>query len=184
MFKIKKVAEMLIFLLLLMINSSIFSKCELNKLMIDQDKNNILAKEKTYSSDVQTKKNKNKQTKNNNHNFKHKKEGARLIGSIAQIIDDPRDSDNVLSAILNIISIFFKYIQHVEKDHHAEHRSITSNAEMELLVTACFDLLNKLDLQEEEKYHIINEVRSKIVELNEQNLSCYFEDQVEFLQLC
>ena len=33
-----------------------------------------------------------------------------MLGSIAQIVDDPRDSDNVLSAILNIISILVVYI--------------------------------------------------------------------------
>jgi hypothetical protein len=133
----------------------------------------------------------NSKSKKNKSNIKikpqkyhPKRESARVIGSIAQIVDDPRDSDNVLSAILNIISIFFKYIQHIESDHNFDHRSMGSNAEMELIVTACFDLLNKLNLHDDEKYYIINEVRTKIVELNEQNININEEDQVEFVQLC
>jgi hypothetical protein len=135
------------------------------------------------SSNSKSKKNKSN-LKRKSQKYHPKRESARVIGSIAQIVDDPRDSDNVLSAILNIISIFFKYIQHIESDHNFDHRSIGSNAEMELIVTACFDLLNKLNLPDDEKYQIINEVRTKIVELNEQNIKFYEEDQVEFVQLC
>ena len=159
-----------------------------NGLMANQEpiKNSTSTKQTRNEAEIsnsKTKKCKNN-SKKNSQKYHPKRESAKVIGSIAQIVDDPRDSDNVLSAILNIISIFFRYIQHIESDHEFDQRSIGSNAEMELIVTACFDLLNKLNLPDDEKYHIINEVRTKIVEMNEQNIKFNEEDQLEFVQIC
>jgi len=178
---------MLIFLILVIFSHNLIAD-QFSKFMILEAKNCKLVDEGASSSSSSsvdnTKKIKNKKNKKNESNYQAKKETARVIGSIAQIVNDPRDSDNVLSAILNIISIFFRYIQHIENDHGFDHRSIGSNAEMELIVTACFDLLNKLNLPDDEKCLIINEVRSKIVELNEYNICRHENDQVEFLQSC
>ncbi len=170
---------MLIFLMVCIFGSSLIA----NQESIKDSKNTKYPKNDLVLYNSSHKKNKNN-SKKHSQKYQPKKESARLIGSIAQIVDDPRDSDNVLSAILNIISIFFKYIQHIESEHDFDHRSISSNAEMELIVTACYALLSKLNLPDHEKYHIINEVRLKIVELNDQSMKYYDEDQVEFVELC
>lgn len=170
---------MLIFLMLFIFGNVLIA----NQEPIQDPTNAKRTRNEAKLSNSQTKKRRNN-AKKNSQKYHPKRESARVIGSIAQIVDDPRDSDNVLGAILNIISIFFKYIQHVESDYDLDHRSIGSNAEMELIVTACFELLNKLNLQDDEKYHIINEVRNKIVELNEQNIKLHEEEQVEFVQIC
>lgn len=170
---------MLIFLILFILSNSLMA----NNGQIKEPKNINKTKSETAISNSHSKKHKNNAQKNS-HKYHPKRESAKVIGSIARIVDDPRDSDNVLSAILNIISIFFKYIQHIESDHDFDHRSIGSNAEMELIVTACYDLLNKLNLPDDEKYYIINEVRTKIVEMNEENIKFHEEDQVEFVQIC
>lgn len=170
---------MLIFLILFIFGNGLMA----NQESIKDSKNIKHSKNDQALANVLLKKNKNN-AKKLPPKYQPKKESARVISSIAQIVDDPRDSDNVLSAILNIISIFFKYIQHVESEHDFDHRSISSNAEMELIVTACYALLSKLNLPDQEKYHIINEVRLKVVELNDQNIKHHEEDQVEFVELC
>jgi hypothetical protein len=170
---------MLIFLMLFIFGNGLMA----NQAPIKNSTSTKQTKNEAEISNSKTKKRNNNSVKNT-QKYHPKRESARVIGSIAQIVDDPRDSDNVLSAILNIISIFFKYIQHIESDHEFDHRSIGSNAEMELIVTACYELLNKLNLPDDEKYHIINEVRTKIVEMNEQNIKFNEEDQLEFVQIC
>ena len=170
---------MLIFLILLILSNGLIA----NNGQTKESKNVNKTKSEVAVSNSYSKKHKNNAPKNS-QKYHPKRESAKVIGSIARIVDDPRDSDNVLSAILNIISIFFKYIQHIESDHDLDHRSIGSNAEMELIVTACYELLNKLNLPDDEKYHIINEVRAKIVEMNEENIQFHEEDQVEFVQIC
>ena len=169
---------MLIFVILFIFGNRLIA----NQESIKDSKNIKQAKNDPvlFNSSIKNKNN----AKKHSQKYQPKKESARVLGSIAQIVDDPRDSDNVLSAILNIISIFFKYIQHVESERDFDRRSISSNADMELIVTACFDLLSKLNLPDHEKYHIINEVRLKIVELNEQNIKNYEDDQLEFVQIC
>ncbi len=170
---------MLIFLILFILGNGLMANQKATKHAI----NTKQKRNESELSNLQTKKHKNSHKKNA-QKYHPKRESAKVIGSIAQIVDDPRDSDNVLSAILNIISIFFKYIQHIDSDNQFDHRSIGSNAEMELIVTACFDLLNKLNLPDNEKYYIINEIRTRIVDLNEQNIKFHEEDQVEFVQIC
>jgi hypothetical protein len=174
---------MLILVILVIFCKSLIANPESSQFMItDAQKSKSLNEQS--SSGVQTKKIKNKNAKKNGPAYYPKRESAQVIGSIAQIVNDPRDSNNVLAAILNIITVFFKYIQHIEADNDLDYRSVGSNADMELIVTACFDLLSKLNLPDDEKYHIINEVRSKIVELNDQNINYQEQDQVEFVQLC
>ena len=124
--------------------------------------------------EAENRSNKKNNQQNQRHNFNAHKEGALLMSSVAQIINDTDDTENVLSAILKIVTIFFRLVLFVEdnneEDHNYKHhnRSVATNEEIEFFVLSCVELVNKLNISEKDKEFFLNEIRNKIVEVIEE----------------
>lgn len=125
---------------------------------------------------------------NNEKNNKKKaefnvhKEGAVILGSAAKMFNDTDDVENVLSSLLQIIGVFFRWILYVEtSEDYVYTRSFNDPAKVELLAHSVYDLINNFNLSREDKDLILYKVREEILNLSFQH-NLDLNNEIEFCE--
>jgi len=114
--------------------------------------------------------------------FNVHKEGAVILGSAAKMFNNTDDVENVLSSLLQIIGVFFRWILYVEtSEEYVDIRSFNNPNKVEFLVHSVYDLINNFNLSREDKDLILYKVREEILNLSFQH-NLDLNNEIEFCE--